>query len=147
MPEAHLHLASLLPLSCDQRMSHCNAWPSLEMEKPSLDSHSELSSCHNGYFWPWPDESPGDTCKHFSMLWIWITACSGSGGCSGLWQVWCLKVGVRKAQDLQRNLWFMGRSILHPTALHFAVCICPPSPAPARKLSFSCNSDLQVLGR
>lgn len=72
-----------------------------------------------------------DTCESFNMLWIWMPSqCSGSGGHSKRWPVWFVKVDVGKAQDLQANPWFMGRSILHPTAPDFVIWISPPNPAP-----------------
>lgn len=56
-----------------------------------------------------------------------------------------LKGDVRKSQNLQRNLWFMGRSTLHATVLDFVICICSSNPAPENLLS--AETGFQVLRR
>lgn len=74
---------------------------------------------------------------HLSLLWLrrlfWdMTSLESEGRC------------VREAQKLQRHLWLMGRSILHPTVLDFVICICPSNPAPKNLLSAETN--FQVCG-
>lgn len=92
-------LSVSVSVSCDQIMSHCSIWPSLEVENSSLVGHSEASSCHNGFFltltrWvPWGIPVSPSTCCGFGCH----LRLSGSGGHSGRWTVWFVKVDVGKA--------------------------------------------------